>query len=120
MSDRVLFQDVIPYDVPAALAELHGPASGSIVLPHSIYWGPEPAMDLDLVLIAWSMQLQTREPGERPTLSKTLDAAPTVERYRSESAHSRDAVRNPLRHSVNPSDYQPPAAGENRTMGYGR
>ncbi|MCX7523260.1 transcriptional regulator [Microbacterium sp. STN6] len=49
MSDRVLFQDVIPYDVPSSLAELRGPASGWMLLPHSIYWGPEPAMNLDAV-----------------------------------------------------------------------
>jgi hypothetical protein len=47
MSDRVLFQDTIPYDVPASLAELRGPASGSIILPHTIHWGPDRAVDLD-------------------------------------------------------------------------
>jgi len=47
MSDRVLFQDIVPYDVPASLAELHGPVSGVLILPHTIHWGPEPAIDLD-------------------------------------------------------------------------
>jgi hypothetical protein len=33
MSDLVLFLDVIPYDAPASLAELRGPASGSMDEP---------------------------------------------------------------------------------------
>lgn len=47
MSDRVLFQDVIPYDAPASLAELRGPASGTMILPHTIHWGPGRVADLD-------------------------------------------------------------------------
>jgi len=47
MGDRVLFQDVIPYDVPASLADLHGPMSGLLVLPHSVHWGPDRVVSLD-------------------------------------------------------------------------
>lgn len=47
MGERVLFQDVIPYDVPPSLAVLGGPASGSMILPHTIHWGPDRAVDLD-------------------------------------------------------------------------
>lgn len=47
MNDRVLIQDVIPYDVPASLAELRGPASGPMTLPHTIHWGPGRTVDLD-------------------------------------------------------------------------
>lgn len=47
MSDRVLFRDVIPYDVPESLAELRGPASGPMILPHTIHWGPDRTVDLD-------------------------------------------------------------------------
>jgi hypothetical protein len=47
VSDRVLFQDVIPYETPHSLAELEGPATGSMILPHTIHWGPERAVDLD-------------------------------------------------------------------------
>lgn len=47
MSDRILFRDVIPYDVPESLGELRGPASGSMILPHTIHWGPDRRVDLD-------------------------------------------------------------------------
>ena len=38
---RVFFRDTKPYEVPASLAELRGPAAGVVELPHSVYWGPE-------------------------------------------------------------------------------
>lgn len=47
MAERVLFQDVFPYDVPASLSDLAGPRVGVLVLPHSIHWGPDRAVDLD-------------------------------------------------------------------------
>jgi len=47
VSDRVLFRDVIPYDVPASLADLRGPAAGTMILPHTIHWGPDRTVDLD-------------------------------------------------------------------------
>ena len=39
-------QDVKPYDAPANLDELRGPRNGTVVLPHWIYWGPTPSIDL--------------------------------------------------------------------------
>ncbi|WNB87680.1 transcriptional regulator [Glutamicibacter protophormiae] len=37
---RVFFHHLKPYAVPDSLAELHGPASGFVELPHSLYWAP--------------------------------------------------------------------------------
>ena len=47
MGDRELFQDIVPYDMPDSLVNLCGPASGTMVLPHTIHWGPEQLVDLD-------------------------------------------------------------------------
>lgn len=46
MAGRVLFQDVVPYEAPASLSLLRGPAEGVMVLPHSVHWGPDRAVDL--------------------------------------------------------------------------
>jgi hypothetical protein len=46
MNPRVLFQDVKPVDVVASLDDLRGPATGPLVLPLEVYWGPEPLVDL--------------------------------------------------------------------------
>lgn len=45
---RVRFQDVKPFDAPARLDELKGPASGPIRLPPWVYWGPSPVANLDV------------------------------------------------------------------------
>lgn len=47
MAERVLFQDVIPYDVPTSLSGLAGPSTGTLVLPHPIHWGPDRVVELD-------------------------------------------------------------------------
>jgi hypothetical protein len=44
---RVRFQDIKPYDAPATLDELRGPAHGTVQLPPWVYWGPRPVADLD-------------------------------------------------------------------------
>jgi hypothetical protein len=44
---KVRIQDVKPYDAPVSLDELRGPRSGTVVLPHWVYWGPIPTIDLD-------------------------------------------------------------------------
>lgn len=44
---RVYFRDTKPYEAPASLDELQGPAAGALELPHSVYWGPERTVDLD-------------------------------------------------------------------------
>ena len=44
---RVFFRDVKPYEIPDTLDELTGPSTGLLELPHHIYWGPEPTVDLD-------------------------------------------------------------------------
>jgi DNA invertase Pin-like site-specific DNA recombinase len=45
---RVFFRDTKPYEAPASLDELQGPAEGLLELPHSVYWGPERTVDLDI------------------------------------------------------------------------
>lgn len=47
--ERVFFRDIKPYEVPASLNDLRGPAAGSIELPHAVYWGPDRRVDLDTV-----------------------------------------------------------------------
>jgi hypothetical protein len=44
---RVRFQDVKPYDAPARRDDLHGPRGGPVSLPHWVYWGPNPIVNLD-------------------------------------------------------------------------
>lgn len=46
MTDRVLSQDVVPYELPSSLDKLTGPESGILQLPHSVHWGPDPRADL--------------------------------------------------------------------------
>jgi len=43
---RVLFEDVKPYDAPARLADLAGPAVGVLHLSITVYWGPPRVFDL--------------------------------------------------------------------------
>jgi hypothetical protein len=43
---HVLFQDVVPYDIPSSLGALRGPAAGRLTLPLHIWWAPEPTFDL--------------------------------------------------------------------------
>lgn len=47
MEAHVLYQDVIPYETPSSLEALHGPAGGVLILPRTVYWGPDPSADLD-------------------------------------------------------------------------
>lgn len=44
--ERVLIQDVMPYETPDRLGDLQGPAEGQITLPHHVYWGPRAECDL--------------------------------------------------------------------------
>lgn len=44
---RVRFRDLVPYEAPASLSDLHGPASGTIQLPLAVFWGPSRVFDLD-------------------------------------------------------------------------
>lgn len=44
---KVRIQDVKPYDAVTRLDELCGPRSGPVALPHWVYWGPNPTVDLD-------------------------------------------------------------------------
>lgn len=47
MADGVLYQDIVPYEVPPALSALSGPDSGVIELPRAVHWGPQRLFDLD-------------------------------------------------------------------------
>ena len=40
IEDRVFFRDVKPYEAPASLDDLRGPAGGVVELPHSVLWAP--------------------------------------------------------------------------------
>lgn len=44
---RVHTADTRPFAVPRTLSELQGPAAGLLELPHHVYWGPDPVVDLD-------------------------------------------------------------------------
>lgn len=46
MAEKVLFRDVVPYEVPSSLSALHGPATGVIELPVIVHWGPRRSFDL--------------------------------------------------------------------------
>ena len=46
---RVYVRDVKPYAVPASLDDLVGPATGELILPHSVMWAPgDGRVDLDV------------------------------------------------------------------------
>lgn len=40
MTRKVLYEDVVPYDLPSAWSALAGPCTGVIQLPVTVYWGP--------------------------------------------------------------------------------
>lgn len=46
MADKILFRDIVPYEVPSSLSALHGPATGVIELPITVHWGPRREFDL--------------------------------------------------------------------------
>lgn len=47
-TERIHVRDVKPYAIPTDLAELTGPTSGVITLPHSVLWAPgDGRVDLD-------------------------------------------------------------------------
>lgn len=43
---RVRTESTRGFAVPASLGDLAGPAEGSLRLPDSVYWGPDPIVDL--------------------------------------------------------------------------
>ena len=47
MTERVLYRDIVPYEVPASISALHGPATGMLELPITVHWGPQRLFDLD-------------------------------------------------------------------------
>lgn len=46
MAERVLYRDIVPYEVPSSLDALHGPATGMLELPITVHWGPKHVYDL--------------------------------------------------------------------------
>jgi hypothetical protein len=44
--ERVLIQDVVPYEIPDRFSDLQGPAEGQLTLPRHVYWGPVAECDL--------------------------------------------------------------------------
>ncbi|NDL57046.1 transcriptional regulator [Phytoactinopolyspora mesophila] len=47
MGCKVLFGDVVPYEVPSSLSALRGPAHGLLTVPVTVHWGPRRSFDLD-------------------------------------------------------------------------
>lgn len=47
MTGKVLYRDIVPYDVPMSLEALGGPVSGTIELPMTVHWGPRRVFDLN-------------------------------------------------------------------------
>lgn len=47
MTDKILYKDIVPYEVPSSLDALRGPASGEMELPITVHWGPKRVFDLD-------------------------------------------------------------------------
>lgn len=47
VAERVLYQDIVPYEVPTSLDALHGPAAGVLELPVTVHWGSRRVFDLD-------------------------------------------------------------------------
>lgn len=68
---RVFLRDVKPYDAPGSLDELAGPSGGVLELPHHVYWGPEPTVDLDSpcgVVKAYQAVLSEGSAGDQAVL----------------------------------------------------
>jgi hypothetical protein len=71
---RTFYRDIKPYDVPARLQDLHGPAHGTVTLPLNVYWGPDPDADLDsLAGITKAYQAALRE-GRTEDLEQIVNA----------------------------------------------
>jgi hypothetical protein len=46
VAERVLYRDIVPYDVPSSLDALGGPVTGVLELPVTVHWGPQRVYDL--------------------------------------------------------------------------
>lgn len=46
---HLLYRDLVPYEAPASLDALRGPALGMVELPITVYWGPRAVFDLENV-----------------------------------------------------------------------
>lgn len=65
MADRVLYRDIVPYEVPSSLSALRGPASGVIELPITVHWGPQKRYDLsntDQLIFAYQQLVREGTP----------------------------------------------------------
>ena len=61
--------------VAADLAELHGPTSGVVELPHRLFWQPNRHINLDKpALLAWMYETVLREAATGDELRAWLDA----------------------------------------------
>jgi len=45
-TERVLFRDAIPYELPSSLSALQGPVDGMLEVPITVHWGPTRIFDL--------------------------------------------------------------------------
>lgn len=68
---RVFYRDVKPYEAPNDLAELAGPAQGTVALPRNVYWGPWPEAHLGIesdVLKAYEALLREGRASDQKAL----------------------------------------------------
>lgn len=68
---RVFYRDVKPYEAPNDLAELAGPAQGTVTLPRNVYWGPWPEAHLGIesdVLKAYEALLREGRASDQKAL----------------------------------------------------
>jgi hypothetical protein len=73
---HVLFQDVVPYDIPSSLDALRGPATGRLTLPLHIWWAPAPTFDLadrsDLLVAYRAVVREGRAEDQEALLNRGL------------------------------------------------
>lgn len=71
MTDKILYKDIVPYEVPSSLEALRGPSSGEIELPITVHWGPRRVFDLDregLRLAAYQAIVREGTPEDQEAL----------------------------------------------------
>ncbi len=43
---RVMFRDIVPYEAPESLDDLHSPVSGQLEIPITVHWGQRRVFEL--------------------------------------------------------------------------
>lgn len=72
-----------PVVTAASLADLRGPASGVVELPHRMFWQPDRHVDLDVpALLVWAYETVLRESLTARELEQWLDGPTLVRVWR--------------------------------------